>query len=387
MPRPSKKKNYVGIAKRGNFYEFRLRVPDPASASGKKQVRFGGFVTEEEADLSRAKLKVSISERTFALPSSLTVSEYFPECIETHFVMNGKRTQSKDDYQTHLRAYILPRIGEWALKDCDSVRLERFLLELQKTGTRKGTPLSASTMEKVGIVLKIGFKQANKSRLIGFNPMSEVRIPKGQVKKVEHIADFDLIELRKAWKDSDIFVLCELGLVTGLRKGELLCLRWSDFDEDTSTFSITKTVYYSKGIRLENSPKSENGFRKVEITPKQALFLKSHRAKQAQFRLQAGHLWEQSDFIFTNEIGQPLKPAHLYHWWKKVCVSANVKRYHFHSIRHTHITSLLQAGVQPYVVAKRAGDTVSTVLSTYAHSIRQDDSRCAEVFEGKMINL
>lgn len=387
MPRPSKKKNYVGIAKRGNFYEYRLRVPDPTNPSGKKQVRFGGFVTEEEADLSRAKLKVSISEKTFVQPSNLTVSEYFSECIETHFVMNGKKQQSKDDYLTHLRAYILPRIGDWFLKDCDSLRLERFLLELQKTGTKKGTPLSTSTMEKIGIVLKIGFKQANKSRLIAFNPMTEVRIPKGKMKKVEHIPDLDLIKLRNAWKESSIYALCEMALVSGLRKGELLCLRWSDFDEGANTFSITKTVYVSKGIRYENSPKSENGFREVEITSKQALFLKSHKAKQAQLRLQAGHLWTQGDFIFTNEIGQPLKSASLYHWWKKVCIEAEVKRYHFHSIRHTHITSLLQAGVQPYVVAKRAGDTVSTVLSTYAHAIRQDDSHCAEVFEDKMVSL
>lgn len=70
-----------------------------------------------------------------------------------------------------------------------------------------------------------------------------------------------------------------------------------------------------------------------------------------------------------------------------MCLQAGVERYHFHAIRHTHITSLLQAGVQPYVVAKRAGDTVSTVLSTYAHAIRQDDSRCAEVFEDKMVSL
>ena len=387
MPRPSKKKNYAGIAKRGNFYEYRLRLPDPASASGRRQVRFGGFATEEEADLSRAKLKVSISQRTFALPSNMTVSEFFPDCIQTHFVMNGKKEQSKNDYLLHLRAYILPRLGEVALKDCDSRRLEEFLLELQKTGSKKGLPLSASTMEKVGIVLKIGFKQATKSRLIGFNPMSEVRIPKGSVKKVEHISDKDLIQLRNAWKDYEIFALCEVGLISGMRKGEILALRWSDFDEDSHTFSITKTAYISKGVRYEDSPKSENGFREVEITPKQALLLKSHKAKQAQLRLQAGQNWLQSDYIFTNEIGAPLKPAHLYHWWKKVCVQAGVKRYHFHSIRHTHITSLLQAGVQPYVVAKRAGDTVSTILSTYAHSIRQDDSRCAEVFEGKMVSL
>lgn len=387
MPRPSKKKNYAGIAKRGNFYEYRLRLPDPASASGRRQVRFGGFATEEEADLSRAKLKVAISQRTFALPSSVTVSEFFPDCIQTHFVMNGKKEQSKNDYLLHLNAYILPRIGEVALKDCDSLRLERFLLELQKTGSKKGLPLSASTMEKVGIVLKIGFKQATKSRLIGFNPMSEVRIPKGSIKKVEHISDKDLIQLRNAWKDYEISTLCEVGLISGMRKGEILALRWSDFDEDSNTFSITKTAYLSKGVRYEDSPKSENGFREVEITSKQALLLKSHKAKQAQLRLQAGQNWLPSDYIFTNEIGAPLKPAHLYHWWKKVCLQAGVKRYHFHSIRHTHITSLLQAGVQPYVVAKRAGDTVSTILSTYAHSIRQDDSRCAEVFEGKMVSL
>jgi integrase len=100
-----------------------------------------------------------------------------------------------------------------------------------------------------------------------------------------------------------------------------------------------------------------------------------------------GSLWKDSDFIFTNEIGEPLKSYQIRHLWKKPCVQSGVKNYHLHALRHTHITSLFRAGIQAYVVARRAGDTVTTILETYAHAIREDDSKCAEAFEGKMVSL
>lgn len=253
--------------------------------------------------------------------------------------------------------------------------------------SRKGLPLSASTIEKVGIVLKIGFKQAFNHNLISSNPMDNLRIPKGPEKRVEHILDEDLVKIRQKWQELPLAPLFELALNTGARRGKILALRWSDFDSKTNTISISKTSYLSNGVLFENSPKSERSVREIEITQSQSQSLRSHSVRQAEQRLQSGSYWKNNDFIFTNEIGEPLKAAYLYHVWKKVLMASNAGHHPFHAIRHTHITSLLQAGVPAYVVARRAGDTVGTILNTYAHAVKQDDSHCAEVFEGKMVAL
>ena len=387
MARPKKRKTFSGVQARGNTFSYRLRIPDPENPEKVKQIRYSGFTTAEEADRDRSEKRLDLHKGTFHLPTNATIAEFFPECIDTHFLMNGKKQQSKDDYLSHLNSYILPRIGSMALKECKSLNMEKFLIELQKTGSRKGLPLSASTIEKVGIVLKIGFKQAFKHNLISSNPMDNVRIPKGQEKRVEHILDEDLVKIRQKWQELPLAPLFELALNTGARRGEILALRWSDFDTKTNTISISKTSYLSNGVLYENSPKSERSVREIEITQSQSQSLRTHSVRQAEQRLQSGSYWKNNDFIFTNEIGEPLKSAYLYHVWRKVLTASKAGHHHFHAIRHTHITSLLQAGVPAYVVARRAGDTVGTILNTYAHAVKQDDSHCAEVFEGKMVAL
>jgi integrase len=387
MARPRKERTFKGVELRGNEFSYRMRVPDPLSPSGMKQVRFGGFATAEEADRDRSKKKLEIYDKNFLLPTNATIAQYFPECLKTHGLVNEIKTQSLNDYFMHLNSYILPKIGHVPLKDCTSFQMQKFLVDLQKTGSRKGQALSASTIEKVAIILRLGFKEAYIHGEIQKNPMENVKIPKGQEKRVEHISDDDLLALRGFWLQSPQSAFFELALNTGARMGEILCLRWSDLDTKTNTISISKTFYLSNGVYGENSPKSKNGIREVEITPTQAQSLRSHAIRQKEQKLLVGSLWKDSDFIFANEIGEPLKSYQVRHLWKKLCVQSGVKMYHLHALRHTHITSLLRAGIQAYVVARRAGDTVTTILETYAHAIREDDSKCAEAFEGKMVAL
>lgn len=387
MARPRKPQKLLGIERRGESYSYRLRVPDPAKPQGSKQVRFGGFATPEEADKDRAKRKIELYERRFVLPAQMTVRDFFPESLERHFIYKEIRPQTCADYRLHLTAYILPRIGHLLLQECSTEILESLFIELQKSGSKLGTELSGGVLEKISIVLGIGFKEAHRKRLLGFNPMTEVRIPKGSKKKIAHFSDIELRKLQIAWQKSKFADFFELASVTGARKGELFALRWSDFDEQERTLSISKTLYDLGNERVENSPKSPNSVRKIEVTTSQSQRLKAYKARQTQARLKAGAVWRNDDYLFTDEIGRPLSKDSVYYEWRKICRKAGVGLKHLHALRHTHITALLQAGVQPYVVAQRAGDKVITILTTYAHAIREDDSACAELFERKMASL
>jgi integrase len=308
--------------------------------------------------------------------------------MEKHFLYNGKKPQTRAIYEHRLKTYILPRIGDLPLQDCSVSILENLLIEVHQKGSRAGKELSRATVEQISIVLGVGFKEAYRQRLIGFNPMAEVRVPKGSRKKVTHLTDIELSSLRKAWLESQFADFIELASVTGARRGEILALRWDDFNEEKRSLSITKTRIRLNGHSMENSPKSPNSVRDIELTASQCQRLKAHKAQQSQHRLKAGKVWNGGeDYIFTDKTGQPLEDFHIAYAWRKICRKAGTGQKHFHALRHTHITALLQAGVQPYVVAQRAGDKVTTVLTSYAHAIREDDSRCAEIFEAKMARL
>ena len=111
MARPRKERTFKGVELRGNEFSYRMRVPDPLSPSGMKQVRFGGFATAEEADRDRSKKKLEIYDKNFLLPTNATIAQYFPECLKTHGLVNEIKTQSLNDYFMHLNSYILPKIG------------------------------------------------------------------------------------------------------------------------------------------------------------------------------------------------------------------------------------------------------------------------------------
>ena len=131
----------------------------------------------------------------------------------------------------------------------------------------------------------------------------------------------------------------------------------------------------------ENPPKSKNSTRKVELTANQFSTLKSWRKRQSELRLRAGSHWLDQVYVFTNGRGERISGGYPYAPWIKICKEAGIERVPFHSIRHSHITTLLRAGRPAHIVARRVGDLPTTILQTYAHIMPLDDQHSAITFE------
>ena len=102
---------------------------------------------------------------------------------------------------------------------------------------------------------------------------------------------------------------------------------------------------------------------------------------QAQERLKAGGVWQSGDYVFCSQIGAPLAHSTYYNAWRRTLRRSEVKGFNVHSLRHTHISTLLRQGIALNIVARRVGDKPETILRTYAHCLPQDDLKCAQVFE------
>ena len=157
-----------------------------------------------------------------------------------------------------------------------------------------------------------------------------------------------------------------LAVTTGLRRGELLGLKWTDLDLDARTLSVQRSLDKDGTF---NPPKRSKSRRTVMLTPQAAEALKGHRARQNEERLQLGSHWEDRGLVFPNRTGKPMNADNLYHrGFKPLLEKAGLSGFTFHSLRHTCATLLLSKNVNPKIVSEMLGHaTISQTMDTYSH--------------------
>jgi integrase len=163
-----------------------------------------------------------------------------------------------------------------------------------------------------------------------------------------------------------------------MRRGEILGLRWSDFDHAGATLTIRQTIVMVNSHPVVSEPKTAAGRRTLKLDPETIAALKSHRARQAEERLAWGAAWEDNGRIFVREDGHPINPERLSKWFDQRVKRAALPRITFHGLRHTYVTMLLRDGQPLRVVSYRAGHSSPTVTSAvYSHVLPGDDEAAA----------
>jgi integrase len=359
-----------------------MRVPD--SATGKtKEVRVSGFATKVEAQADRRVKELEAQEGRYVTSTKLTVEDFFEDWFRVKVARGEIKFLTAENYRQNLHTYIFPLLGSVALQDLTVEKLESFLIHLGQKGKKDGSALSRSTVRGVAITLSQGLDRAVKLRKIVSNPMSQVEIPKGQTKTVSGYSAQEVKKLLMVAQSHRLYALFHLASHTGARRGEILALRWTDFNSEKGFISISKT----RGMIHEgNSTKTKNGMRVVELDPETIQVLHGHKKKQNLERFLLGEAWRDSGYIFVQEDGEPIYPSTAYSVFCTLAKRAELDHAPFHSLRHTHATTLLRSGIPAYIVAKRLGDEVQTVLKTYAHALREDDHLSALTFAEKIAN-
>jgi len=179
----------------------------------------------------------------------------------------------------------------------------------------------------------------------------------------------DVNRLLEASKDSIYYPIFHLAVYTGMRRSELLGLRWRDVDLDMSTLSVIQTLHcLGKGKIVFQEPKSQKGKRQIDLSPTAVIALREHRQKQEVERLMLGSVLVPDDLVITNFDGTPLLPNSVTHAFIKTVRRLGLHGVRFHDLRHTHATLLLRQGVNIKALQERLGhSTITTTLDIYAH--------------------
>lgn len=278
------------------------------------------------------------------------------------------RTATADKYQLFIEEYVTPRIGHIKLAKLTARDLQKLYKELTEHGRVRPDKhgkysLSTTTVRSVHLMLHCAFERAVKERLILRNPTEDCIAPKVQKKEMKILRPEDLKAYLTAAEKRDALPMFYLELVSGLRKGELIALRWDDLDVKHRTISVSKQLVRNpNGEVILSRPKTETSVRQVSIPQDTVDLLIQEHSRHAD-----------NPYMFPSPTtGEMYHPDSVVNIHKKILKDADLPHIRFHDLRHTFATLALQNGVDVKTVSSMLGHyDAGFTLRTYTHATRQ----------------
>jgi integrase len=205
-------------------------------------------------------------------------------------------------------------------------------------------------------------------RLINYNPTEGLKLPHKGAEETKALSPEQVSALLRAARGGRLEALYVVALHTGLRRGELLALRWNDVDFEKGTLRVDQSLDQHGAF---HAPKREESRRTLRLTPVALAALKAHRVRQNAEKLKAGERWGDNYLVFPNTVGRPINPSNLYRRdFQPLLERAGLgdEGFTFNSLRHTFATTLAVSGVHPSTAQKMLGHKdIRMTLAIYTH--------------------
>jgi integrase len=332
----------------------------------------GGFATKAAAQAHLLAELADLYSGTYIPPNELTHGGYLVE----HWLplqARSLRPSTLDGYRRLIEIHILPTVGEWPLQSIASQHLDRLYGELLEHGSHRtggeGTGLSAKTVRSVHALLHKALKDAVRKRLIQRNVVADADPPKLRCAEAT-LRTWTAGELRTfidGTAEHPLGVAFLLAATTGMRRGEVLGVRWQDVDLETRRLAVRQTVLSVNYRIVLGAPKTSRSRRLIALDPYAVAALRRRREVQADKRKLCA-----TDLVFTTEDGSPVHPDSFSQVFERSVRRLGLPRIRLHDLRHTHATLGLIAGIPAKIMSDRLGhSTVAFTQDRYMHAIPQ----------------
>jgi integrase len=377
--------------RRGSEKRFVVIIEGPRDGTGKrKQYWTTVWGTRLDAERKRTELLAQHDRGIWIPPSKLTVERYLEEWLAAiRHQVSARTLQGYDDI---VRKRLIPNLGHHSLAKLRPGHIIDYYRRMLTEGRARGKAtagLSARTVLSHHRVLSAALKRAYQLDLIAANPCGKLPrsdTPKPLAKDAGALDEAGMAALLRASEGGPLHAPILVALMTGVRRGELLALRWQDIDlaPDASPpkgeLRVTRSLQQLRGQEPSfTTPKTRRSRRALAIEGRIVTALRDHRTAQNVERVRLGFAWHDNDLVFPGPDGRPWPPEMFTRAFVALARRPGVPRVRFHDLRHTHLTNLLVAGVPLRTVADRAGhSTPQTTLGVYAHTFKTLDQGAAE---------
>ena len=310
----------------------------------------------------KAKLKTAIekSGSPGITTEHYTLGQWLDAWMENYAKLQV-RPSSHKTYQGFIENHIKPTLGDISLEKMTAMDLQRLYKHLLESGRVECTEsrskpkgLSVKTVRNINQMISTALNCAVEQRLISSNPTKGCVLPKLERKEMKILPPESLGTFFEEARRSGVFELYYVDLATGLRRGELLGLKWSDIDLDKGIIYVRRQILRQNGEVVEAPLKTKNSYRSIAIGADAIKVLKG--------------MEQRDEYVFPSPYGGPMSPDSVLHMLQRVLKRAGLERIRFHDLRHTFSVLALQNGVDVKTLSAMLGHySAGFTLDTYAH--------------------
>ncbi|MEU2080394.1 site-specific integrase [Streptomyces albus] len=344
-------------------YQAAVYVMQP---DGTRARKFAYGKTWAECDAKRRELLAKVDQGVPVPTRSAKLSEWLPYWLE-NVIRPRRKLSTYDKYETHVRLYLTPHLGTKRLESLGVADVRRFLARLERETT-------AATAKETHRVLRSALSAACREELVTRNVASLVEPPRVSSRELSPWTLDETLTFLGAARKDPLYAAFVLAVTMGLRRGEIVGLRWSDVDLENRILYVRQQTQRRRGQLYQDDPKGRRR-RAVPLPAMCVAPLRWHRMRQADAKRRAGERWQESAYVFTTRTGRPVEPRNVYRSFTRVAESAGLRVIRLHDARHGCATLLVAAGVAPRVVMEILGHSqVSITMDVYTHVV-QDTQR------------
>ena len=343
-----------------------------ASNGQRLQTSKAGFPTKGAAQTALQELVRTLM--TDVTLTSLTVQEYLESWLTSKHALKPTTMALYTEFTTN---YLVPHLGQIRLLELRAHHLDRMYEKI--TVGMRGRPLSPSTIRRIHGVLRSALNTAVKRRLIPYNPAEHIELAPENPKKTKPWNPEQCGTFLERIATDRLANLYHLILITGMRRGESVGLRWQDLDLDRASLSVNQQITDVNGRSMVSTPKTKRGDRVVYLDAETVVMLRRQQETQNLERTAWGPAWNEAGLVFTREDGSALRPEYATRHFQALAQDAGLPVIRLHDLRHTNASLALDAGVDLKVVSERLGHSqIAITADLYTHVNSGPDRAAAD---------
>ena len=373
-----------GIYYRNGKYSYRVQWRE----GNKRHTKSGaGFDTIKAAQMARRKVLTNLDNGQ-VVNAQGTLGDYLTAWLDTYARSGTVKHSTIAATRNHVVAHIVPHIGHIPLNKLTAAHVQGFYADLLTNGEahyKKGRGLSPKSVRNIAGTLHKAIGEGVKFDQIVRNVADGVSLPRYERRELQRWEPYQIGQFLRHRADNGdyLYAVWRLMFAIGLRRGEVLGLRWSDIDMLDKRITVRNTRLDVGGRIYEETPKSRAAKRTVQLDSETIVALAMMRNAQDKAAETLG-AWV-SEYVVTDLDGHPIKPQTLTRRFKSDSTAAGLPTIRLHDVRHSSATMQLNEGVPVHVVAGRLGhSTPSTTLNVYAAFMPSADGLAADVMGHKL---
>ena len=363
------------------YWEGRVTV-DIDPITGKQVQRTITGKTQKEVAQKMREIAVEVDQGTYKAPCKLTLGEWL-DIWKAEYTGHVKPSTAYL-YGRNIDQYIIPYLGAVKLEKLTPLQVQEFYNRLLKPDKEDARPLSAKTVRNVHGVLHKALEQAVQVGYIRSNPANACKPPRAAKAEIRPLDADQVSAFLKSLQGHPHEYLYQVTMFTGLRQGEVLGLTWDCLDMERGTLLVKQQLRreQKKGGKYYFSLTKNNKIRVLTLAPSVVRLFRLQKIRQNGMRAKAGELWQETNLIFTNEMGDRLSYRTVYDCFKRVMVKIGAPSTRFHDLRHTYAVMAIQSGDDIKTVQENLGHaTAAFTLDVYGHVTAQMKQASADRME------